>query len=88
MVDRRGKQKGPQSHAEDQHGDKTHSRLVEQLHATPQEEAVEERVDRKRDDGAYEGKRRLLEDREQHDEAEKNSEQNSRASSVERRVDD
>ena len=69
-------QKGPQVHAEGQHGSKTHARLVEQLHEGEREEAVEDRVERKREEGAYAGARRLVEDREQHDEAEKNSEKN------------
>ena len=47
---------------EGRHGDKTHARLIEQLHSRPSEES------------AHEGKRRLVEDREQHDEGERNSE--------------
>jgi len=40
------------------------------------EPSSEERAERIRADAAFEGKRRLVEDREQHDEAEKNSERN------------
>ena len=32
MVPRRGRQKGPQQHAEGQHGEKTHERFREQIH--------------------------------------------------------
>lgn len=68
------KQKGPQDHAEGQHGDKTHSRLLEQLHEGQQEESREAKVERDRENAAMKGGRRLVEDRQQHDEAEKNSE--------------
>ena len=32
MVRRKGQQKGPQQHAEGQHGEKTHERFREQIH--------------------------------------------------------
>lgn len=67
-------QKGPQAHAEGQHGNKTHSRLMEQLHEGRHEESREAKVERDRENAAMKGGRRLVEDREQHDEAEKNSE--------------
>ena len=67
-------QKGPQAHAEGQHGKKTHARFIDQLHEGPAEESVEERLAHDQKLAAREGKRRLVEDREQHDEAEKNSE--------------
>jgi hypothetical protein len=70
-----GKRKDPQSpHAEGQHGPRTHARFVEQLQEAPPAEPVEEVLERKRKRAAYEGKRRLVEDRQQHDEGEKNSE--------------
>jgi len=69
-----GEQKGPQAHAEGQHGEKTHSRLIDQLHEGPSSEPLEEKLEHDRKLAAREGKRRLVEDREQHDEAEKNSE--------------
>lgn len=54
-------------HAEGRHGDKTHSRFVEQLH--------EGEPAKKSTQGApVNGHHRLHQDREQHDEAEKNSE--------------
>jgi hypothetical protein len=70
MGKRDGQQKGAQAHAEGQHGEKAHSRFVEQLH--------EGRRPSEQDLGAdaLEGAHRLHEDREQHDEAEKNSEKN------------
>jgi hypothetical protein len=71
---RRGQLKGAVPKAEGQHGPKTHARLIAQLHEGPREEPVEERVEQDREEAAYGGKRRLVEDREQHDEAEKNSE--------------
>jgi hypothetical protein len=74
MGNRKPHQTGPQKHAEGDHGEKTHQHIMEQLQAGPHEEPVAERVDKKRKKAAYEGKRRLVEDRQQHDEAEKNSE--------------
>ena len=70
MGKRDGHQKGPQTHAEGQHGDKAHSRFIEQLHEgrAPSNQEL-------RDEGV-EGRHRLDEDREQHDEADKNSEKN------------
>ena len=62
-----GRQKGPQQHAEGQHGKKTHARFIEQL----QEGRPRDRSERVE---AHPGVQRLREDREQHDEAEKNSE--------------
>lgn len=67
----RGKQKGAQQHAEGQHGEKTHRAHIEQLQSGPEREA--QGPD---NDHAAEGKHRLFEQREQHDEADKNSEKN------------
>ena len=69
-----GEQKGPQANAEGQHGEKTHSRFIDQLHEGPSPEPLDEKLAHDRKLAAREGKRRLVEDREQHDEAEKNSE--------------
>lgn len=66
--------KGPQMHAEGEHGEKTHDRIIEQLQSGPHEEPTAARLDRARKKSAWTGKRRLVEDRRQHDEAEKNSE--------------
>ena len=64
---------------EGRHGDKTHARLVEQLHSRSAEEPAEDQRAAGQEPPAREGKRRLEQDREQHDEAERNSE-NSRLS--------
>ena len=70
-----GKRRDPKSqHAEGQHGPRTHARFVEQLHESPPGEPAEAIVERKRARAARDGKRRLVEDRQQHDEGEKNSE--------------
>jgi hypothetical protein len=61
-------------HAEGQHGERTHARFIEQLHETPPQEPIAERLERDHRRAALNGKRRLVEDRQQHDEAEKNSE--------------
>ena len=66
--DERGKMKGPTPHAEGQHGERTHQRFVEQIHES-QESDDDNVIARHRDE-----KHRLGSDREQHDEAEKNSE--------------
>ena len=71
--DRAGDQKGAQTNAEGQHGDKAHSHKLEELHAGP---SGEERGNRPESGAPKEGHHRLFEDREQHDEAEKNSEKN------------
>ena len=60
--------------AEGQHGPRTHARFIEQLHEAPAAEPLDEIIERNRKRAAREGKRRLVEDREQHDESEKNSE--------------
>ena len=68
-----GRQKGPQQHAEGQHGEKTHAKFLEQLHnGTQQDEPVKNELA----GDPSQGKRRLFEDRQQHDEADKNSEKN------------
>lgn len=64
----------PTQHAEGQHGPRTHARFVEQLHEAPTQKSVDEELERDREKAAKEGKRRLVEDREQHDEGEKESE--------------
>ena len=79
MSKRNGQQKGPQQHAEGQHGSKTHSAFIDDLHGKhggglesegkPQEKMPEAGE-------PHEGGHRLAEERQQHDEAEKNSEKN------------
>ena len=65
---------GRSPQAEGGHGPQTHKRNIEQLESGPTESSREERFEEDRARGAVSGKRRLVEDREQHDEAEKNSE--------------
>jgi hypothetical protein len=64
---RKRRDPGPQQHGEGQHGEKTHRHLIEQLQAgeSRTQAGVEPEI---------EGRRRLQEDRQQHDEAEKASE--------------
>lgn len=67
MGNRKKRETGPQGHAEGMHGRKTHGRFIEMLRnreTDPLDAASPE----------HGGSRRLHEDREQHDEAEKNSE--------------
>ena len=68
------RRESPIRHAEGEHGPKTHSHLIEQLESGPHEEPADVVRERAHEQAAYEGKRRLVEDRQQHDEAEKNSE--------------
>ncbi|OLE15040.1 MAG: hypothetical protein AUG20_03395 [Gemmatimonas sp. 13_1_20CM_3_60_15] len=87
MQNKEGIQKGPQDHAEGQHGSKTHGKFLEQLHSgigsntTPQSDTVEhpKRLAR------HNAEPRLFGDREQHDEAEKKSEKTRLHRELERR---
>jgi len=74
----KGNQKGPQQHAEGQQGEKTRSRLKEQLHSGERHE-TEHREARHPADGGH----RLFEQREQHDEADLNSEKNRLSQDIE-----
>jgi hypothetical protein len=66
MGHRKKRQPGPQRHAEGQHGEKTRKHFIEQLQASmPESDIIARNTD---------GHQRLREEREQHDEAEKNSE--------------
>ena len=74
---------GPQRHAEGQHGDKAHAAFLDELHKNDRAAADSDPSDpapHKRDFDEFgvarPGHHRLQEDREQHDEAEKNSEHN------------
>ena len=68
MGNRKPRGSGPQQHAEGQHGQKTHRRFIEQRGegTTADSDELKGRP--------IEGHHRLHQDREQHDEAEKNSE--------------
>jgi hypothetical protein len=59
--------------AEGQHGDKTHARLIEQLESGPSRESRDDQLAARHEQSAHEGKRRLVEDRQQHDDADRNS---------------
>lgn len=66
---RDGVQKGPQRHAEGQHGRKTHDALLEQLHSGGEQAGQPDRGDAPQEKGEH----HIFEDRQQHDEADKNS---------------
>jgi hypothetical protein len=76
MANRSGNQKGPQKHAEGQQGDKTHAAFLESRRGPEPEGASQEASDVDVYGQPTPGHHRLDEDREQHDEAEKNSENN------------
>jgi hypothetical protein len=69
MQNKDGVQKGPQDHAEGGHGAKTRGKILEQLHSG------NGAVRRPNGNGTdRNGSRRLVEDRQQHDDGEKKSE--------------
>lgn len=84
--DARGKQKGAQQHAEGQHGEKARAHLRDEIQtAGPAErDDVEQRDRSVADEHPADGRHRLFEGREQHDEADKNSEKNRLARDVQR----
>lgn len=61
-------------HAEGEHGPRTEARIIEQLQSGTSVPAGAELVEHDRQLTSRQGKRRLVEGRQQHDEAEKNSE--------------
>jgi len=71
MSDRSDRQRGAQTHPEGGHGDRTTERLREQMESGPSEAEGDETAPPMR-----QGKHRIHEDREQHDEADLRSEQN------------
>jgi len=81
----KGAQQGATNHAESQHGNETTSRIAEISQTANPERGTGPRYDpqeiRSHDD---EGKDRLCEEREQHDEAEKNSEKTRLARDLDR----
>lgn len=80
MGNRKKREPGPQQHAEGQHGEKTHRRFIEQLHESRTESAAADDSG----NGTREGRRRLHQDRQQHDPAEKNAEKVEEHREVER----
>ena len=53
MGKRDGQQKGPQEHAEGQHGERAHSRFIEQIHQ-PMDRGADDATDREQNDDADE----------------------------------
>jgi len=76
MQDREGVQKGPQDHAEGQHGSKTHGKFLEQLQSGngATTDNSQNGNESPKNPGHHNAVHRLTEDRQQHDEAEKRSE--------------
>jgi hypothetical protein len=88
MQNRDGVQKGPQDHAEGQHGAKTRSKILEQLHSRNGNGAVDPNqngLEPSKDLAHHNAAHRLFEERQQHDEAEKNSEKTRLNREIERR---
>ncbi|HEU4563596.1 MAG TPA: hypothetical protein VFS05_03065 [Gemmatimonadaceae bacterium] len=82
--DERGKQKGAQAHAEGQHGEKAHKHLIEQLQSGPGGGGRERENAAGDPTHAEPGKHRMFEERQQHDEADKNQEKNRLVRDIER----
>jgi hypothetical protein len=78
MQNRDGKQKGAQDHAEGGHGAKTRTKILEQL------QSGNGGAQRPQNGTDRNGSRRLVEDRQQHDEGEKKSEKTRLNREVER----
>lgn len=86
----RSGQRGPQAHGEGQHGSKTHDAFVDQLHAGTAGRERDEKESLSEPRGSQdnpEGKHRIFEGRQQHDEADKNSEKNRLVKEIDRRDD-
>jgi hypothetical protein len=88
MQNREGVQKGPQDHAEGQHGAKTRSKILEQLHSGNGNGTVDPNRNGPqpiKSIAHHNAAHRLFEERQQHDEAEKNSEKTRLNREIERR---
>jgi hypothetical protein len=92
MQNRDGVQKGPQDHAEGEHGSKTRSKILEQLHSgngngtkNGTAEAAPDPLQTPKSPAHHNAAHRLFEERQQHDLAEKNSEKTRLNREVERR---
>jgi hypothetical protein len=87
MQNRDGIQKGPQDHAEGQHGSKTHNKFIEQLQsgsgAVPEDRIADQ--EHPKHLAHHNSAHRLFEERQQHDEAEKRSEKTRLNREIERR---
>ncbi|MEO8909366.1 MAG: hypothetical protein ABI408_03980 [Gemmatimonadaceae bacterium] len=88
MQNRDGVQKGPQDHAEGQHGAKTRNKILEQLHSKNGNGAADPKKNGTlpaKPDAHHSAAHRLFDERQQHDEAEKNSEKTRLNREIERR---
>ena len=88
MQNKDGVQKGPQDHAEGQHGSKTHSKFLEQLkngNGSAPADSANGLEPTKKNPAHHNSAHRLFEQRQQHDEAEKNSEKTRLSREIERR---
>lgn len=90
MQNKDGVQKGPQDHAEGQHGSKTRSKILEQLHSgngtkPDTNGAIPNPIEPVKSPAHHNAAHRLFEERKQHDAAEKNSEKTRLHREVERR---
>lgn len=89
MQNKDGIQKGPQDHAEGQHGSKTHSKFIEQLHShsngSHQSDAAPASDEPRHHIARHNAAPRLFGDRQQHDAAEKKSEKTRLHRELERR---
>ena len=74
------RQKGAQEHAEGGHGKKTHSKIIEQLNSGSAKKAAGPRASGE----PKEGRHRIHEGRQQHDEADKNAEKTRLSRDIER----
>ena len=93
MQNKDGVQKGPQDHAEGQHGSKTHSKFIEQLHSHSngsQSNSADETTssEPRHHIARHNATPRLFGDRRQHDKAEKKSEKTRLHRELERRSHD
>ncbi len=89
MQNKDGVQKGPQDHAEGQHGSKTRDKILEQLHSgngtKPHTTEDVPPLEPVKHPAHHNAAHRLFEERQQHDEAEKNSEKTRLNREIERR---
>ena len=87
MQNKDGVQKGPQDHAEGQHGSKTRGKILEQLHSGNglKPETPPNPLEPSKSIAHHNAAHRLFEERQQHDEAEKNSEKTRLNREIERR---
>ncbi len=87
MQNRDGVQKGPQDHAEGQHGSKTRTKILEQLQSGngAKPETPPNPPEPTKSIAHHSSAHRLFEERQQHDEAEKHSEKTRLNREIERR---